>query len=124
MIHIDDSDSIELYNGTIFNIRDQYNQVFPQFGKQDEILKKINEDKTKVFKIRYTLNVLPSIDEHDDSLMNALGETEEITIFSSKVIRDLLEFRWNLYAGKFHYIGLGIHTFYVFIFNIYCSFFI
>ena len=74
-----------------------------------------------MYKIKYTLNILPSIDEFEDSLMNACGETVEVEIFESKVIRDLIEFRWNKYAGKFHYIGLSIHTLYVILFNFYVS---
>jgi hypothetical protein len=55
--------------------------------------------------------------------MNALGETDELKILSTKVVRDLIEFRWNQYAYKFHYIGLCIHVIYVFVFNIYVSYF-
>ena len=56
--------------------------------------------------------------------MLALGGTNELQILSTKVIRNLLEFRWNNYAYKFHVIGLTIHVIYVIVFNIYVSFFI
>lgn len=65
------------------------------------------------------LNLLPNIDESIDSLMEACGETEELEIFECKVVNDLIEFKWNQYAGKFHYIGAAFHTLYVIIFNLY-----
>jgi hypothetical protein len=83
----------------------------------------MNEEGVKIYKIKYTLNLLPSISEDKDSLMTALGETNELKILSTKVIRDVLEFRWNTYAYKFHYIGLFIHVIYVLVFNIYVSYF-
>jgi hypothetical protein len=39
--------------------------------------------------------MVPNISEAEASLMKALGETEEIQILSCKVIKDLIEFRWN-----------------------------
>ena len=84
----------------------------------------MNEEGKKIYKIKYTLNLLPQTSEEEDSLMNALGETEELQILSTKAIRDLLEFRWNKYAFKFHYIGLSFHVIYVLAFNIYVSYFI
>jgi hypothetical protein len=93
-MHFDDSDAIELYNGSIFNMRNEYNNVFEQFGTNEELNEKIHERILKLHKIKYSLNLIPSISEGQDSLMNALGETEEIQILSCKVIRDLLEFRW------------------------------
>lgn len=69
------------------------------------------------------LNLVAHVSEAEDSLMKALGETKSIQILSSKVIRDLLEFRWKQSAGKLHYIGLSLHIVYVIVFNIYISYF-
>ena len=60
----------------------------------------------------------------DGSLMNALGDVEELEIFDNKVVKDLIEFKWKQYAGKFHYIGATIHVIYVLIFNYYVSSFL
>ena len=42
-MHFNDSDAIELYNGSIFNMRNEYNNVFEQFGTNKELHEKINE---------------------------------------------------------------------------------
>jgi hypothetical protein len=78
-----------------------------------------------LYKIKYTLNLLPDMDYVEDgSLMNAFGDVEELEIFDNKVVKDLIEFKWNQYAGKFHYIGATIHVIYVLIFNYYVSSFL
>ena len=97
--------------------------MFPQQCPEVEFQKQMNEEGNKIYKIKYTLNLLPGTSEDKDSLMNALGETNELKILSSKVVRDVLEFRWNKYAYKFHYIGLFIHVIYLVVFNIYVSYF-
>ena len=68
--------------------------------------------------------MLPCINESEESLMNALGETNELEIFQCKLVRDLILFKWERYAGKFHYIGMINHTCYVFIFALYVNYFI
>lgn len=35
VIHTNDKDAIELYNGSVFHIRDKYNEVFPYFEKEE-----------------------------------------------------------------------------------------
>ena len=82
-----------------------------------------DQDK-KLYKIKYTINILPSINESEESLMEALGETNELKIFQSKVIKEFIQFKWDTYAGKFHYIGAFIHIIYVLIFNVYVSYFL
>ena len=51
--------------------------------------------------------------------MEAVGETDELDIFECKVLRDFIEFKWYMYAGKFHYIGAVIHSIYLLTFNFY-----
>ena len=84
-----------------------------------------NNPDQKLYKIQYTLNLLPDMDLGEDgSLMNALGDIEELEIFENKVVKDLIEFKWKQYAGKFHYMGASIHVIYVLIFNYYVSSFL
>ena len=98
-----------------------YSEIFKDFNN-DEIHEH-NEDQ-KIYKIGYILNLLPNIDESMDSLMEACGETDELEIFECKVLRDFIEFKWNQYAGKFHYIGATIHSVYLLTFNFYVQFFL
>ena len=90
------------YNGSIFSIRNEYSNVFPE-----RALKEIDEnggdvDNSKVFKISYTVNLLPSIAEHreviglgrdEDKLLNAnislpdmLNNSDELALFKTSAI--------------------------------------
>ena len=64
------------------------------------------------------------MDETHDSLMEACGETEELEMFECKVLRDYIEFKWQQYAGKFHYLGAIIHLSYLMMFIFYVSSFL
>lgn len=76
----------------------------------------------KVKKIKYTLNILPSIQENSsNTLVNALGKTDELSIFNSKVLFDLLEFKWQAYAGTIHKVSLLSHCCYVITFTIFIN---
>lgn len=80
-------------------------------------------DKSKQFKIKYELNILPIIGEHmtmDDELMcegvllvNQFFESEELEIFDCQLIKDLLEFKWNMFGRKLHTFGCTMHFFYL-----------
>jgi len=92
-----------------------YSDIFLDFDVNDEL----HDEDAKLYKIGYILNLLPNIDESNDSLMEAVGETDELDIFECKVLRDFIEFKWYMYAGKFHYIGAVIHSIYLLTFNFY-----
>jgi hypothetical protein len=53
--------------------------------------------QTKVYKIQYTINILPSVtydgDEgatRNNKFLTLLGETDELEVFNCKVIKDIL----------------------------------
>lgn len=83
----------------------------------------------KVYKIKYSANLLPTVGEHfeldgslvrqDVSLMGLLCESEELEIFDQKVIEDIINFKWDNYARNWHYTGAVMHLFYVTVFTIY-----
>lgn len=58
---------------------------------------------------------------HLDDLMNALGDTEELTLFESKVVNDYYDFQWHMYAKHIHYFGALIHFIYLILFVIYIN---
>ena len=73
----------------------------------------------KVYKIRYTLNILPSMSEKVTTLMDALGETEELEVFDCKSVVDMIDFKWLQYSRKVHYMGLIAHMMYLGCFSLY-----
>ena len=59
--HVDKNRYLKPFNGSIFELRNEYKNIFPEF--QDGA----NEDTintSKVFKISYELNTLPMMGEH------------------------------------------------------------
>jgi hypothetical protein len=103
--HPNDEEAIRAYNGSFFDIRHAYDIIFndipleePKGPELDENGKHIHKvDNTKIFKIKYSINLLAQIDMHvvededgvmtflneEVSLMNLCGETEELEIFET-----------------------------------------
>lgn len=75
----------------------------------------------RVFKIKYTLNILPSIslDEEEDTLINAVCRSPNLEIFDCKALDDLLSYKWNTYAKFLHHAGLLSHLIYTIVFSIF-----
>lgn len=103
-IHTDAKDLICPYNGSIFNLRQNYKEVFGEFVESNTLgRKKPNFGGFKeiqiVNKIKYTLNILPSMSEKMATLMEGLGETEELEVFDTKSVMDMIDFKWRKYAS-------------------------
>jgi len=60
-------------------------------------------------KINYTLNILCSMSEEDGKLIDALTESEELSIFETCLVRDLIDWRWSKFAMRIHVVGFKIH---------------
>jgi hypothetical protein len=136
--HTDDSYEIRPYNGSFFYVRDYYTEVFPE-EKFESIEGKNVVDK-QVFKIKYSINILPSIGEHvisedvdndgvfeesieheDVSLVNLFQETEEVDIFDAECIQETIQFKWDTYGERFHMFGFFMHCVYILVMNIYVA---
>ena len=64
----------------------------------------------KVYKIRYCLNILPSMNlQNDKDLMEAIVNTEELAIFKTVALMSMADFKWTAYAFNSHKIGCGVH---------------
>jgi hypothetical protein len=120
LIHTNNNFEMRPYNGSLFLLKGTYNSVFGDLENEHR-----GKD-TKFYKIKYTLNLLPSIaydEEEKPTLMNDLmemfGQTEELGIFKTKVVNDFFEFQWNTYAKHLHYFGGTIHLIYVLLFTCY-----
>lgn len=103
------------YNSSIFELRNNYKEVFPEPEMEDimdanGILK--DPSVTKVVKIKYSLNLLPEIGTHIsgtnsdgkaiventgyiDNFMMILSRTQELPIFNTTTLNDLIEFKWD-----------------------------
>ena len=129
-IHTDNTTKIVPFNGSIFRLRPSYKEIFD--GLVDEVDFTGYQDifgviePQKIFKIKYTLNILPSIKtEGDESLMDTVGKidcySEQENIFNCNALRDLINFKWKKYAKKVHYMGFAFHTVYLFVFSIFIN---
>lgn len=114
------------YNKSIFKIRYEYPEVFTNQFKADCKVEEM-EDKTgqkstaKVFKIQYQCNLLTSVSEEDGELMSAIAESNELPIFETDLIKDMIDYKWQAYSANMHRFGAIIHLSYVFTLMYYIS---
>ena len=52
------------------------------------------KERMKPYKIAYQLNILPSMSEADGQLMEALANSEELPMFQTDLVQDLIEYKW------------------------------
>ena len=66
--HHNDKKMIMPYTGSMFGIRDQYKTIFGKTLQKLDIQDEVNTSSPslKLVKIKYSLNILPSIGEHVD----------------------------------------------------------
>ena len=112
-VHENDEKVTRPYNGSIFTLRDAYKEVFPDIEEVD-----LSGEPRKVCKIIYTLNLLPNIDEPagmDNLLKLCVGMSDEDTlpIFTAEPLVNLIEYKWDTYAYKGHYVGCMFHMCYI-----------
>ena len=86
--HTNDEECIRFYNNSFYKLYENYETVFPEaeFDPDSKV-----EDNSRVFKIKYSINLLPQIDFHITSdgefknehinFMSLCSESEEIEIF-------------------------------------------
>jgi len=48
--------------------------------------------------------------QEDGKLIDALASSEENDIYETKLIKDLIDFRWNKFAMRIHKFGFYIHV--------------
>ena len=66
-----------------------------------------------MFKIKYQLNILPSVSEEDGQLMGAIQDSDELEIFETELVKDLIDYKWQRFAQKQHMFAACIHITYV-----------
>ena len=92
----------------------------------------------KMYKIRYSINLLPqcgayipaslfSIGEdkviinEDINLLEICSESDELEMFESKILQDFITFKYISSAFYFHLFGLVIHFVYLIVLFLYSS---
>ena len=144
--HSNEESLIRPYNESLYSIRRHYRTVFPE----DEFEDIINEDGSqkadiesdKVFKIKYSINLLPFIGSHIQTVTDDNGvesnviineevkfmdscqniEQEHLDMFDCESLQELINFKWAEYGFTFHLIGCMIHFAQIGILIIYVNF--
>lgn len=53
-----------------------------------------------MYKIKYQLNLITSVSEEDGPLMNAVANSDELGIFKTDMIMDMIDYKWNTFAKR------------------------
>jgi len=126
--HSNDEECIRYYKKSFYQLHNNYQTVFPEaeFQEEDKI-----EDSSKVVKIKYSINLLPQIDfnirndgewkNEDINLMSLCADSDEIEIFQTDCLQQLIEFKWVSYGRFHHLLGCMMHLFYTAVFMMYVS---
>lgn len=126
--HTNDEECVRYYKESFYQLHKHYATVFPEaeFAREDSV-----EDASKVFKIKFSINLLPQVDFHitadgekkkeDINLMTLCAETEEIEIFQTDALCQLIEFKWVSYGRAHHFFGCMMHLFYTAVFIVYVN---
>ena len=84
-------------------------------------------DSSKIFKIKYSINLLPQIGTHilleeqhdgqktkrlmnqDVNFMRIVSQSSELEIFNTLSLKDLIDFKWNQFGMRHHLVGCMMH---------------
>lgn len=131
--HTDAEYYLRPFNDCVFDLRHCYKDVFPEpeLGPIDD---SDDNSKVKVFKIKYTLNMLPAIGYYiaqangqkticneDVDIMGLAIDSEELDIFETDILKQLIDFKWEKYARIHHLIGCLAHLMYMFTLILYTN---
>lgn len=110
-------------------IRQHYLTTFPEvnFERPDFEDETQAVDSSKIYKMNYSINLLPYVCPHLEMRVNSNGilketwvnskydvlellkESKEYDIFKSKAVLDLIKFKWINFGFHFHLIGFANH---------------
>lgn len=124
---------------SIFQVRKHYRTIFHEEKFKPPVLQEaasLDDDSgsknNKLFKIEYQINILPMIGQHfyyhkdpwtkkkqvkmrhdDVYFTTTCAESDEIEIFRSECLQQVIEFKWNTFVFKWHLVGTVIHFLYL-----------
>ena len=119
---------IRPYNGSMFQMRDQYPNVFPIIHKKEAAhYKKVEEDKLAgkselivENKIKYSLNIIPMV-KGDNDLIESIFQSEELEIYECQAIKDIIDYKWRVFSKTVHKAGACIHIAYMLVLILYIN---
>lgn len=77
-----------------------------------------------MYKIKYDCLFITAMSEEteDGRLMDAIANSDELEIFNTALVRDVVDFKWENFAGSIHYFGAFMHFFYAVILLFYIKY--
>jgi len=65
-----------------------------------------------VYKVEYQLNQLCNMSTEDGEIIDAVAQSDEYAIFKTDCVMDMIDFKWDMFAAKMHYVGMVVHIVY------------
>lgn len=98
-------------------MRYEYGNTFPRHLKADILREQAQLEgkggNEKVYKMKYKLNFLLSMAQDDGPLIEAIANSEELAIYKTQIIRDVIDYKWATFAKNMQIFGAMIHIIYV-----------
>jgi len=66
--------------------------------------------------------MLTSVSEEDGDITAAIADSEELAIFKTPIVMDMLDYKWDVFAQSSHRLGCLIHIIYVVCLIMYINF--
>ena len=129
--HSNDDECVRYYNESFFHLRHHYTTIYSEesFGLKTLYEENLDSSHAKVYKIKYSISLLPQVGyfinndgDHlnkEVSLMALAADTEEIEVFQTDALVNLIRFKWESYGKRHHLVGCVMHFFYTLVFIIY-----
>lgn len=51
--------------------------------------------------------------------MRLFADTDELEMFDTDTIQNIIEYKWTMYGRKHHFLGMAMHMFYTLMLNVY-----
>jgi uncharacterized Rmd1/YagE family protein len=114
------------YNSSMFKLRFEYPNTFRSLWLQDVERVRLEIETgekpyIKELKIIYQLNILLSVSQENGKLVEALANSDELSVFETDVVRDIIDFKWKEFANSVHYTGFLAHFSYVLLLSYYIN---
>jgi len=131
------------YSGSMFKLRFEYKNVFPKLYEQEalayddrvseqswgsydsykrvvtKVISAYTKRKNQLAKVQYQLNLLCSMSEEDGKLIDAVSNSNDLAIFQTDSIKDLIDWRWQKFAKRIHMRGFFLHVLYILLTTLY-----
>jgi hypothetical protein len=78
--------------------------------EQMDMMKEVQDDGQVKSKIRYRVNMLTSMSQEHGKIITAIADSNELEIFEIELVKDMIDFKWEHFAQRSHFIGAFFHT--------------